>query len=496
MNSLYTRIEISKTGVPVPLKDGICVCSKYNPEKEAELFASGFEQSEIFFVVAGLCSGWHIEKLLKENPNRKVIVVENTREDFDFLMQIPLCKKLSEDERVIFSTPQTLFSDILNNYIPALFGKLNFCFLRGWENAFAEKMPVLKTIIDRALKTVKADFSVQSHFGKIWNKNIFENLKTASENDTSFWLTDFIKNSKKDRSKAEGQTAAVIAAGPSLDKSIEKLKKNPEKYFIISTDTAYSTLLRSKITPQIVVSLDGQSISRCHFLHKMEKTATVFAFDLCANSIPVKKLAEKQQKILFFESGHPLSALAANFCGKNFIHLNAGTGTVTIAAADLAFTLGFEKLEFFGADFAYSGGKPYAKGTYLDTLYAKDQNRLSPVEHSFCRLMYRTELIPLKNNAFTTEVLKNYGFSLETFLNSQQRTCNLKELPPGTFDLRSFYSWLKNRLLEMPEKIAETVPDKIQFFILPLMAYFEKTHSIQDSYKLARTACLRYTERI
>ena len=45
MNSLYTRIEISKTGVPVPLKDGICVCSKYNPEKEAELFASGDRKS-------------------------------------------------------------------------------------------------------------------------------------------------------------------------------------------------------------------------------------------------------------------------------------------------------------------------------------------------------------------------------------------------------------------------------------------------------------------
>ena len=126
MNSLYTRIEISKTGVPVPLKDGICVCSKYNPEKEAQIFASSFERNEIFFVVAGFCSGCHIERLLEETPNRKILVVENTLEDFDFLMQLPLCKKLSKDDRVIFSTPQNLFSDILNHYIPALYGKLRF----------------------------------------------------------------------------------------------------------------------------------------------------------------------------------------------------------------------------------------------------------------------------------------------------------------------------------------------------------------------------------
>ena len=133
--------------------------------------------------------------------------------------------------------------------------------------------------------------------------------------------------------------------------------------------------MRSKIVPDAVVSIDGQNISYAHFLHQAQKNKTVFAFDLCANSIPAKKISVQKNKILFFESGHPLSVLASRFNGTNFIHLNSGSGTVTIAATDLVFFLGFEKIEFFGADFAYLNGKPYAKGTYLDDIFYKKQNK-------------------------------------------------------------------------------------------------------------------------
>ena len=74
-------------------------------------------------------------------------------------------------------------------------------------------MPLIKTIVEKAIKTVKADFAVQSHFGKIWNKNIFENLKIASEQkNTSQTIENLKKNNKK--------TAAIIAAGPTLDTTV------------------------------------------------------------------------------------------------------------------------------------------------------------------------------------------------------------------------------------------------------------------------------------
>ncbi len=495
MSSSYTKIEFSRNQILIPLARSSAVCSKYDPQKEAETFAAQFKDSDLFFVVAGLCAGLHVEKLLEKNSSRKIIVVENSAEDFDFLMQIPLCKKLSEDKRIIFSTPQKIFSDILQNYFPAVYGTLTFCFLRGWENAFHENFAVIKTLVEKAIQSVKADFAVQAHFGKIWQKNIFENLKIHSMQKKSGALLKSLK-SKNNR------ICAVIAAGPSLDDSIQKLKENPDRYFIIATDTAYSVLLKSQILPDVVVSIDGQNISRAHFLHqnlyknlKKDKN-TVFALDLCANSSISKKLFEQNEELVFFSSGHPLSNLARFFNGENFPALQSGSGTVTIAAADLGFSLEFTQFDFLGADFCYSRGKPYAKGTYLDDIYFKAQNRLETVEKKYCALMFRTELIKQPENDggnLTTEVMNGYKKSFEYYLNSPKTPVSQAF---DTLNLTNFKNRLKTEVQSLSKNYLEALGNPVFYALLPLMAFYEKTADAGESYKLARANLLRYTENI
>lgn len=492
MSSLYTQIILSKNNFQIPLVQNISVCSKYDPVKEAQNFAGQFEFSKKFFVVAGLCSGLHIKKLLEQNAERKIIVVENTSADFNFLTQIPECKKLFNDKRIIFSTVDSLFYDIIQNYFPALYGTLTFSYLRGWENAFADKLSLIKTLVQKALQTVKADFAVQSNFGKIWQKNIFENLKLASlTSGTDSIFSELKKNIKK--------TAVVIAAGPSLDFSIKKLKENENQYFIISTDTAYSTLLKSQILPDAVVSIDGQAISRAHFLHqnlykklKQDKT-TFFILDLCSYSSIAKKLAENNEKILFFSSGHPLSNLAGFFKGENFIQLSAGSGTVTIAAGDFANALGFKKTEYLGNDFCYSNGKPYTKGTYLDDIYFKTQNRLAPIEEKYSALMFRTNLINLENGKTTTEVMEGYKKSFDYFLSSKAKTADTNL---NSFDFYGFCKWLSGELKKLDKNALNELKNPILYSLLPLMAYFEKKHTMQESYILARDNCIRYTQEV
>lgn len=492
MSSSYTQIILSKNQFQIPLVQNISVCSKYDPLKEAENFAGNFELSKKFFVVAGLCSGLHIEKLLEKNTERKIIVVENASEDFDFLMQIPECKKLFNDKRIIFSTIDSLFYDIIQNYFPALYGPLTFTYLRGWENAFTDRLSLIKTLVQKALKTVKSDFAVQTNFGKIWQKNIFENLKLASlQQNSNLIFSELKKNIHK--------TAVVIAAGPSLDFSIKKLKENPDKYFIIATDTAYSTLLRSQILPDAVISIDGQAISRAHFLHqnlykklKQDKT-TFFILDLCSYSCIAKKLSENNEKILFFSSGHPLSNLAGFFNGENFIQLTAGSGTVTIAAGDFANAAGFKKTEYLGNDFCYSNGKPYTKGTYLDDIYFKSQNRLCSIEKKYSDLMFRTDLIKLENKKTTTEVMEDYKKSFDYFIESSPKTINTKL---NNFNFVDFSKWIFEQLKNLDKNCLEELKNPVLYSLLPLMAYFEKKHTAQESYILARDNCIRYTQLV
>jgi hypothetical protein len=91
--------------------------------------------------------------------------------------------------------------------------------------------------------------------------------------------------------------AVIVAAGPSLDKTVE-LIKDKDSYYIIATDTAGLSLINKGIIPDIIISIDGQSVSYNHFIKacKAEEKKPLYAFDFCSNFSAVKHLAEAGAK--------------------------------------------------------------------------------------------------------------------------------------------------------------------------------------------------------
>lgn len=480
----YTGIIESKDGFQIPVKNNISFHSKYNVLKESESFANQFNQNDLFFIIGGLCGGYHIQKLLEVNKNRIIIVIENSEEDIKFLTKIEQIKNLFDSKNVIITHPKALLKTILDNYLPAIYGKIQISFLRSWENTFSQNAQLCKTIINKAIESISADFSVQSQFGLIWHKNIFNNLKYAEKLNISNIEPLFDTN----------KTAAIIAAGPSLDESAQIIQQNREKYFVICTDTAYSTFNKLNIFVDVVVSIDGQCISKDHFFEIKNKN-TLFLFDLCGNASAVKKVIKNRNPIIFFESGHPLSVVASIYNGnKNFIHIETGKGTVTIAATDFAKKIGFKDIEFFGADFSYLNGKPYAKGTYLDNLYAIKSSRITNTETAFTKLLYRTELINIEKNKYTTKILESYKESLDLYLKQKITEINLKSI--NKYNNKDFINFLKNNLNSLQEKDFLKKENLILFTLLPLIAFYEKTYDRIKSFKLALSNTLRYTDII
>ena len=483
MNVSYTGLIESKSSRLIPQKDGLALHSRYDPQKEAKAFADSFNDDSLFFIIGGLAGGYHIEALLKNNPNRKIIAVENCKEDFDFLYKIPCCKELKNNSQVIFTTPEKLFETIINSYIPSAFGKFTVTFLRAWENAFPSTANVIKEIAKKTEELSIRDFLTQRAFGKIWQKNIIDNLR----------ILEKLKKVELNQSALLKKTAAIIAAGPTLDQKISILKEKRDDFFIICADTSYQVLLSSGIKSDAVVSLDGQMISYCHFI-KTNRTnieGTIFLFDLCAQTSTVRHIQSLGGKIIFFSSAHPLSSLAGYFLQKsNFIRLDSGSGTVTIAAADFAYKLGFSKVEFFGADFAYKNGKPYTKGTYLDLLYSKNQNKLETAETKFCSLMFRTPLIKLDKNSYTNALMESYKNALGYYLKNPASKLCVDFFPMSA---KTFLKNLHDELLSFPNDFFKALLNPHIATILPLMAYYEKYYSIQQSYELALKKTLEYT---
>lgn len=489
-NFFYSKIIEAKDSNRIPVCQNatgqeVTLHSKYNPVREAEGFAANADETSLFFVILGLAGGYHIQKLLEKKLKAHILVVEISQKAIEFLSEIPCVKTLAADKRVTLTSLENLEENILTKYKPAVHGNLTIISLRQWENIFQTEAELARGKIQQAVKLLASDYSVQSHFGKIWQKNILTNLSIAEK------TLNFEDVRKTIRPVARNKTAVIIAAGPSLNEKIRILRDKRDKYFIIATDTAFSALAKQKIECDAVVSIDGQMVSHQHFMEKLGSNI-LCVFDLCANSASVRKTVEKSGNVLMAETGHPLAQYASYFSGaQNFLHLEAGSGTVTIAAASLAKSLGFEKIEFFGADFSYIGGLPYARGTYLESQFHSTSTKLSPAEKSYTALMYRTEVIKLSDDRITTEILAAYKNSLDDFLEKKQKTPETGN-NPGRFILKDFKCKYCKDLSNTFKSVDDIDTDSFAFTtLLPLIAKLGKNSAF-----LAYLNTLRYTERV
>lgn len=481
---IYKEIEKAKNGTEIPLfLDGKSFHSKYNPEREAAQLVQDTEKSD-FFLVTGLGGGFHLLELRKKFPESFILVVENSQEDIDFLEERFGTKNLF-NRRTEICTLAHLEESLQKFYLPAKYSTFSVFTVNSWILEIDKNL--LLNRINSALSKISADFSVQAHFGKIWQANILKNLKFADKE-------------KKFNFPAE-KTCVICAAGPSLDKKIKILKEKRSQFYIIATDTAYRTLNAEKIIADAVVSIDGQMISYSHFAGKIAPE-TLFIFDLCANHSVVKKISKKTENILFTVSSHPFEQLAAFFNRNAFLQNDSTSGTVTIAALDFARSAGFSKIEIFGADFGYVNNKPYAKGTYLDKINYSRQTKISTAENEFSRIMFRTELQKVSETKRTSETLKKYEENL--FLWCRKNSCEIKKTD-DIFEISNFSRKkieIKNEPFDTKKFLAkiekfENSPE-VETALLPYIAWLKnsgknlKNIPFSEYSKLALKFILRY----
>jgi hypothetical protein len=180
--------------------------------------------------------------------------------------------------------------------------------------------------------------------------------------------------------------AAVCAAGPSLSLQIPVIQKKRKDVFLIAVDTSLPCLLNAGITPDAVISIDCQHISYYHFMDGLPQGVLLF-LDLASPPL----LASRSKSFHFFTSAHPLTRYISRLW-KPLPELDTSGGNVTYAAVSLAEQFGAGEIELYGADFSYPGGVSYACGAYIYSLFAKRQNRLSPLEAQCSDFLYRTPL--------------------------------------------------------------------------------------------------------
>ncbi|MCF0130807.1 MAG: motility associated factor glycosyltransferase family protein [Pseudobutyrivibrio sp.] len=157
----------------------------------------------------------------------------------------------------------------------------------------------------------------------------------------------------------------VVAAGPSLDDSIEYISKvDRNKQVIICVGRAFNKLLQCGIKPDFTVYLDPQNIVEKQIEGIENEDVPAIIANVASWTVAHKY---KGPKYLLMKYGvsTEFSKLAIE---KEQPFINMGS-TVTQTAVYLSIYWGAEEIHLIGVDLAYPGGQEHTKGTFE---YKKD----------------------------------------------------------------------------------------------------------------------------
>lgn len=156
-----------------------------------------------------------------------------------------------------------------------------------------------------------------------------------------------------------GVPAVVVAAGPSLDAAYPHLAHLQHRALVISVDTALRPLLAAGIEPHLAVGLDPSPLNARHYRDLPDCHHTWLVAESALDPTAANRFASRTCWFRVADH-HPWPWLMSH--GLDVGRLDVW-GSVLTAAYQVAVLAGCNPIVFAGADLAFTGGQPYARGT-------------------------------------------------------------------------------------------------------------------------------------
>lgn len=187
-----------------------------------------------------------------------------------------------------------------------------------------------------------------------------------------------------------GTPAIVVGAGPSLDAAMPALARAAAGALVVATDTTLRPLLHAGIVPPLVAGLDPSMANAKHFLALPECRDSWLVAESALAPAAVSAFAGRT---FWFRAAahHPWPFLAAHGVRVGDLPV---WGSVLTAAYQVALLAGCDPIVFVGADLAFTGGQPYARGTTYEFDWAYSTALGTPLAHVWAGQMAMRECVP------------------------------------------------------------------------------------------------------
>ena len=266
-------------------------------------------------------------------------------------------------------------------------------------------------------------------------------------------------------------TGIVVAAGPSLNKNIQELKKAKGKAFIIAVDTALKPLLREGIVPDmffIVDALKPMNLVEMRGVEQIPMATTL-------NATP-EILDFHQGKKFFFDESYQFAEKIMKKSGLPWGNVCSG-GSVATNAFSLLYKIGLKTIILVGQDLALTGNKTHADGTFEEKMHEVDTKDCQWIEGNYEEKVptrtdfyvflewYKTNIRLYKEHVAGFRVInateggaKIEGTELMTLKDAIEQTCTkevdiakcIEKIPPMLNEENQ--KWAKEYLIGIPDQ--------------------------------------------
>lgn len=335
-------ILTAKNSCPTLRINGISIYSNYRPYEDAQRWvASEYSRNYKQYLLFGLGLGYHLKALVETTDKEKILVYYFDEVELNLFLKYNQSELWWKEERIQLTYS---FEGInLDAY------ETQVLIPQVWLQAIGENHPIYAF-----LEIIKKN---QIAYKKNEELMLFNFKQNLNLNDNYSCPT---KTNKQ---------ACLVAAGPSLDETIEWLKFVSEKMDIYAVGAVIKKLRLHNIQPTAVIISDANSVIESQ-LSDIDYKGPLYYLST-ANHNAVKTY--KGPRYILFQKGYIDAEREADMRGSHLIETGGSVSTTLFSLLEL---LKYEEIFLFGQDLGFNGEQTHANAAEVTKLKSDSKIRI------------------------------------------------------------------------------------------------------------------------
>ncbi|WP_285397563.1 6-hydroxymethylpterin diphosphokinase MptE-like protein [Lysinibacillus sp. fls2-241-R2A-57] len=303
--------------------NNISIYSTYRPLESVEKWIKAEVDMKVDnYLLIGLGLGYHLKSLINCTKNKKIVVYYFDQEELSLFYENNNDGWWKVDNIQIVNTLKGKDFKSFQVLIP-----------NSWLTAIGETHPLFNS-----LEIIKI------------TQNSYKN--NADKMQENFHLNCLLGDVSFMKTRQE-KVACLVAAGPSLDKTIDWLKIYQEKIDIFAVGTVLKKLLMNEIIPTAIVLTDANDVIKSQ-IDNSGFTRNLYYLSTTNHSSV--KLHQGPRYIMYQEGYTKAEEVAKKY---NYPMIETG-GSVATATLSLIEALGYKHVILFGLDLGFESDKTHA----------------------------------------------------------------------------------------------------------------------------------------